>query len=122
MYSADSRVIEHFRRGIVYGENAKNWFGFALSDMKRRMGWEFPEVIENWLFEFIGEVGFTLHEDPYQTLYSVDNLYNGAEWGRIHDDGLSEECYYSKEKARQLYESGDWLFYDEESGYFVASL
>lgn len=117
MYSADSRVIEHFKSGTVYGENAKNWFGFALSDMKRRMGWEFPEVIENWLFEFIGEVGFTLHEDPYQTLYSVDNLYNAAEWGKISDDG-----YYSKEEAKQLYEGGDWLFYDEESRYYIASL
>lgn len=116
-YGMDTKGIKHFERGAIYGENAKNWFGFALSDMKRRMGWEFPEVIENWLFEFIGEVGFTLYEDPYQTLYFVDNLYNAADWGKISDDG-----YYSKEEAKQLYEGGDWLFYDEESGYYIASL
>lgn len=37
---------------IVYEDEAKEWLDFALGSMKERMGWEFPQVIEEWLFEF----------------------------------------------------------------------
>ncbi|WP_252972810.1 hypothetical protein [Campylobacter helveticus] len=38
---------------IVYDDEAKDWLDFALGSMSERMGWEFPKVIEEWLFGFL---------------------------------------------------------------------
>ena len=80
------------------------------------MGWEFPQVIENWLFEFIAEVGFVLKPCPRDTLWCWDNAYANEGWGLIEDRD------WSKKEAKELYEEGDLLFFDETSGYYVERL
>ncbi|EAH6866955.1 hypothetical protein [Campylobacter vulpis] len=101
---------------IVYGDEAKEWLDFALWNMKERMGWEFPEIIVNWLFEFVAEVGYELKPYPRDTLWCWDNAYVNGGWGLIEDRG------WSKKEAKELYEEGDLLFFDEASGYYVESL
>lgn len=101
---------------IVYGDDAKEWLDFALDSMYERMGWQYPKIIENWLFEFVAEVGYALKPSPRDTLYSWDDAYNNSEWGLIEDRG------WDKEEAKELYEEGNLLFYDEKSGYYVENL
>lgn len=102
---------------IVYGEDAKEWLDFALESMSERMGWEFPRVIEEWLFDFVSEVGFRIDPtSPRDTLYSWDNAYTNGVWGHI------DEREWSKKEAKELYEEGELLFFDEASGYYVESL
>ncbi|MCR2105117.1 hypothetical protein CUPS4244_08525 [Campylobacter upsaliensis] len=98
---------------IVYEDEAKEWLDFALESMKERMGWEFPQVIEEWLFEFIAEVGYVLKPYPSDTLWCWDNAYVNGEWGLIEDRGWDDE------EAKRLYEKGNLLFFDEASGYYV---
>lgn len=101
---------------IVYDDEAKEWLDFTLGSMSERMGWEFPQVIEEWLFEFIAEVGYVLKTNPRDTLYCFDDAYTNGVWGKIEDRD------WSKEEATALYEEGDLLFYDEASGYYVEYL
>jgi len=101
---------------IVYDEEAKEWLDFVLGHMNERMGWYFPKAIEEWLFELVEQIGFVIQDNPRDTLYCFDNAYINGEWGKI------EEQEWSKQEAKELYEEGELLFYDETSGYFVKSL
>lgn len=103
---------------VVYREEAQEWLDFALESMSERTGWKFPKVIEGWLFDFIGEVGFVIDPtSPTETLWSfTDNAYVNGVWGDISEFDLSEE------EAQKAYEEGELLFYDKASGYCVESL
>lgn len=103
---------------IVYNENARSWLNYALESMSERTGWEFPKVIESWLYDYVSEVGFQIDPaGPTETLWSfTDNAYINGSWGHIDEFDLSEE------EAEEAYENGDLLFYNKESGYCVESL
>lgn len=102
---------------VVYNDEAKEWLDIVLESMSERMGWSFPEVIEEWLFEFVAEVGFRIDcLNPRNTLWCFDDSYVNQEWGHI------DEREWSKEEAKELYEEGELLFFDEASGYYVERL
>ncbi|EAI2893740.1 hypothetical protein CUPS3785_07325 [Campylobacter upsaliensis] len=100
----------------VYDDNAALWLEYALEDMKRRNDWEFPQEIKFFLYETIETRGFTIKDDPNETLWFLDDFYINGNWGHI------DEMEWSKEEALRLYEEGNLSFYDEASGYYVESL
>ena len=101
---------------IIYGDSAQEWLSYALESMEERTGWRFPKSIQEWLFDYISEVGYVLNESFRDTLWCWDNAYINGVWGEI------AERDWSDEEARELLEEGNLLFYDSKSGYYVERL